>query len=174
MAVFNTIRAGRKKEGYMENLIHNMYTDERVLFRQGYGVLDETEEKVVYSFYSVRNAYYKINQIKVHYMEIYVEYEFKLVDVVELAKNLAYCLYKYGFQTLVACIDTGNGYMIAVAVNAVSYVDGRLFHDNNAQYWAIYQYLRSCAPIGLSLTASENTFFPPRMENNNYVHGTLS
>ena len=32
MAIFNTPRARRNQEGYMETLISNMYTDENVIY----------------------------------------------------------------------------------------------------------------------------------------------
>lgn len=173
MAVFNIVRAGRKNDGYMEKLIHNMYADERVVSRQGYGILDKTEDMAIHSFNYVRNTYCKINSIKVHYMEIYVEYEFGMMAAQMMADKMGRYMYENGFQALVACLDTGNEYMVAVAVNAVSYIDGSLFHDNNAQYMKIYKNLSSIMPFGCKLTASENSFFCVHTGENQYQHGVL-
>ena len=75
MAVFNTSRAGRNQDGYMESLIGNMYNNEKVFYKNGCGICGFGPEDIVNCFNAIRKIFYKINQIRVHYIEIAVEKE---------------------------------------------------------------------------------------------------
>ena len=171
MAVFNVPRAGRQNENYTENLIENMFYDERCEFKQGFGVCDSSPEMMVHSFEAIRQTYCKINMLKTHYFELFIEYEIGLCAVKMIAEMIGRGLYNSGFQSFVTAIDTGDRYLISVALNAVSFKDGELFHDNNACYLEIYQFLCNLLPGGICIGVTENTFFNPGKREGNYCHG---
>lgn len=106
MPILNTPRAGRKQEGYMETLLTNMYTEETVIYKMGYGVCDINPEILISSFYSVQNTFCKFNPIKVHYMEIYIEKEFGIEIILSLADLFGRYLYGQGFQCYISTIDS--------------------------------------------------------------------
>ena len=64
-------------------------------------------------------------------------------------------------------------FLIVVAVNAISYVNGRAFHDNNMQYVQICNFLKSIMPAEWEFEVENNTFFNPEDGTENYVHGKL-
>lgn len=171
MARFNVPRASRNQEGYTEKLVFHMHSDQRVVFKQGYGVYDINPEMIVDSFQAVRNTYCKINLVKVHYMELFIEREAGLAVAVELADWFGRFLYGNGFQAFVSVMDMESEYAVAVALNAVSYVDGHLFHDNNACYNEIFQHLCRRLQVDWELDVTVNTFFDPKRPEGNYVHG---
>lgn len=171
MAIFNVVRANRNKEGYMEKLIENMHTHEDATFRQGYGVVTFNVETIVNSFKATKNIYVKLTNINVHYMELIVEPEVALKDVVAFADWFGDFLYKNGFQTYVSLIRTEKESVIALAVNAVSYIDGHLFYDNNKCYAELYGILCKMLPREWNLTMSDSTYFDPEIKGGNYVHG---
>ena len=104
-------------------------------------------------------------------MEVYVEYEHGIQAAHEIAGLLAGYIYEQGFQTFFSIADTGENYMVAFAVNTVSFKDGRSFHDNNMQYSEIYKMLCRTFPFHWKLSATDNTFFNPQKETGNYTHG---
>ncbi|MBQ3545382.1 MAG: hypothetical protein IJA34_10425 [Lachnospiraceae bacterium] len=171
MAVFNVPRAGRQDENYTKNLIENMFYDERCEYKQGFGICCSSAEMIVYSFEAIRQTYCKINTVKIHYFELFIEYEIGLTSVKKMAEMIGRELYNYGFQSFVTAIDTGDRYLISVALNAVSFKDGELFHDNNACYLEIYQFLCNLLPGGICIEVTENTFFSPERRDGNYCHG---
>lgn len=174
MAIFNVPRAGRRQSNYMERLIGNMYDDTRSFFKQGYGICDLSSSAIICSFYSVRNTYYKVNPIKIHYMELFVEYEVKKPDVLTVADCMGRFLFECGYQAFVSVIDIGNQYLIAVVVNAVSYRDGSVFYDNNTCYLELYQVICRILPYGCNVKCTENTFFDSDKREGNYVHGVYA
>ncbi len=173
MPILNTPRAGRNMEGYMENLIENMYTNENAIYRQGYGVCAISPEAVIDSYHYVRNTYGKNNSVKVHYIEIYMEKEFGIEATLGIADIFGRYLYGQGFQVFISTLRLENYYLITVAVNAVSYIDGRAFHDNNMQYANIYYFLKTNMQCDWEITVEDNIFFNPKRRNGNYVHGKL-
>ena len=173
MARFNVPRAGRNQKEYEIKLITSMLNDERYVFRMGYGVFDMDTRTIINSFESVRSTYYKINQIKVHCIEIYIELNTKLSFVVEMADWLGRFLFGNGFQSYITVIRTENEYIIILALNAVSFKTGRLFRDNNACYYELYQIIRKKFETSLQIDVTENTFFDPEKPEGNYAHGTI-
>ena len=174
MAIFNVPRAGRKNADYAEKLLGNMFMDERQIFKQGFGVCLDNPECILHSFESVRNTYCKINPVKVHYMEIYIAYEQGKIALSIISNEVGRYLYEKGFQSFISVTDTGSAYLIAIAVNAVSFITGELFKDNNAHYQEIFKYLRGMVPVKWDLQASDNTFFDPDRRDGNYVHGNYA
>lgn len=174
MAIFNVPRAGRKNADYAEKLVRNMFMDERKIFNLGFGVASDSPELIIDSFESVRNTYCKVNPIKVHYMEIYIAYEQGKIALPIISNEVAKYLYDKGFQSYISVTDTGSAYLIAIAVNAVSFKTGELFKDNNAHYQEIFKYLRGMVPVKWDLQASDNTFFDPERRDGNYMHGSYA
>ena len=174
MAIFNVVRAGRKNDGYMEALIENMYKDKRVVYRNGFGVCDDSPELIVCTFDAVRNAYCKVNAIKVHCFEVFIEPEMGMSTISMVADNIGRYLFAKGFQSFIVIIDMGDMFGIVVTVNAVSFHDGSLFHDNNAHYLEIYQYLTKGASVPCKVFATNHSFFAPTLDGENYVHGMFA
>ncbi|MBE5954978.1 MAG: hypothetical protein E7253_00830 [Lachnospiraceae bacterium] len=173
MPVLNCVRAGRKNENYLENLIWRFFTDERVVVRKAFGVCDASPQTVTDSFYTLKKAYNKLTLINVHCMELIIEYEYGMSAANMLADLLGSYLYSQGFQSMIAILDTGNEFVVVVALNAVSFINGKLFHDNNATYIQIFNLLKSKMPYGWDVRATDNTFFGPGMGREQYVHGYL-
>ena len=61
MAILNTPRAGRDHDGYMENLIYNMYNDENVFYKSGCGICGLGPQDIVNCFNAIRKIFAKIN-----------------------------------------------------------------------------------------------------------------
>lgn len=173
MPIFNTPRARRNQEGYMENLIERMYIDERTLDKQGYGVCDLSPEIIAVTFDNVRNGFGKDNKVKVHYLEIYVELEFGDEKAMEISRFVGDYFYAQGFLTFINTMEMNNHYLIAIALNAVSYKTGQCFQDNNAQYVNLYQILKQVFPADWKLGVDNCVFFDPKHGKGNYVHGKL-
>lgn len=171
MAEFRVIRAGRKNSDYAERLITNMFMDKNMFFRKGYGVCDTSPELVIYSFDSVRNTYYKINQVKVQYMELLIEDEVGVEEVMMVADRLGRFFYESGFQSFIGATDTGAGFVVAIVLNSVSFSSGQLFYDNNTCYWGFYQYLCQILPRDWTIDFDEEVIFEPSKRTGNYVHG---
>lgn len=171
MAVFNVARAGRNQEGYMEQLINNMYHHPMQIFQQGYGVYDLSAEGIIYSFNAVRSEYCKVNLIKVHSLEITLKSNVEREMVIAIADRLGRVLYNKGFQSFVCAIIVPKGYTISAAVNAVSYRNGQLFYDNNTFLGQVYRSILEIVPVDMRMDISDNSFFDPEVMDGNYVHG---
>lgn len=174
MPIINTPRAGRKQEDYLENLITSMYTEEKAIYRLGYGVCAISPEAVINSYYAVRKALCKINPIKAHYIELFIEKEFGIEETFRIAYLFGNYLFGQGFQNFISIIDSDNYYLIAVAVNAASYINDSAFHDNNMQYANICVFLKNIMQCDWELEVSDNTFFNTEDGTNNYLHGKLA
>lgn len=173
MPIFSVARAGRRQEGYLENLITSMYSEETAIYRMGYGVCGIDADMIINSFYSVQNTFGKNKPIKVHYMEIYIEKEFGIETTLRIADLFGRYICGQGFQCYTSTLDSNEYYLIVVAVNAVSYMNGRAFHDNNLQYVNICDFLKSIMPEDWQTEIADNTFFNLEDGTNNYVHGKL-
>ena len=173
MPIFNVVRARRNREGYMENLISNMYTEESVIYRMGYGICAVNADTIISSFYYTRNTFCSNNSIKVHQMEIYIEKEFGIEETIRIADAFGSYILGLGFQVFTSTLDSDNYYLITIAVNAISFMNGKAFHDNNMQYVNICNYLKSIVPYDWEFEVTDNTFFNPEDGSNNYIHGIL-
>lgn len=173
MPIFSTPRAGKNQEGYMEKLIGRMYADERTVDKKGHGVCDTSPEVITATFNSVRNGLGKANQVKVHYLEIYVELEFGIEKAMNIAKFIGDYFYNQGFLAFTNTMVLKNYYLIAIAINAISHVTGKCFTDNNAQYANLYQVLKRTFPADWKLDVESCVFFNPKDGTGNYVHGKL-
>lgn len=173
MPIFNTPRAGRNQKGYMETLIEKMCVDERVLDKQGYGVVDVSPGVITATFDNVRNGFGKDNKVKVHYLEIYVELEFGIDKAMEISRFIGDYFYDQGFLAFINTMVLNNYYLIAVAINAVSYKTGQCFADNNAQYANLYKVLKRVFPADWKLDVENCVFFNPKDGKGNYIHGKL-
>ena len=171
MVVFNVPRAGRYESNYTKKLVHNMFHANYVLLRLGFGVCSDDVENIVASFAAIHNLYSKINLIKTHYFELFVDYETNKETVFKVAELIGRMLYNNGFQNFITVADTGDEYLIAVAFNAVSYQNGRLFHDNNACYYEILKFISGLFSKKTKISITENTFFDPKERDGNYCHG---
>ena len=104
MVKLNVVRAGRNNPEFCEELITNMHRDDRKIYEIGMGVSYDTPLMIVNSFEAVRRPYCKINAIKTHYMEIFVEYEVGMPATIMLAERVAQYFYQYGFQNYITII----------------------------------------------------------------------
>lgn len=176
MAVFNTPRADRTSKNYMEKLVYNIFnTGHQVLFRQGYGVLANSAEAVLQAFRMVQNNSQSLQRIKVHSMELFVEFDKNQEDVIKLTDTMGRYFYGQGFQCLATVILLEGRYLVEFVINAVSYMDGRAFHDNNNNYLNILYLLRSITPYDWNVSASDAVFFEQEKDMEvNYRKGVLS
>ena len=152
-------------------VIANMYRDDRKVYEIGMGVSYDSPLMILNSFEAVRRPYCKVNAIKTHYMEIFVEYEVGMPAAIMLAERVAHYFYQYGFQNYITVIDNEDRYMIAIALNSVSYKNGSLFHDNNACYIELFHFLCSVLPVGMSVSVEQNVVFELGRPKGNYCHG---
>lgn len=170
MLIFNTVRAGRQQEYYMEKLIHRIYSDARMKFKQGYGALDNSAEEVLHSFGAVQNGFKGYLPIKVHYMEMHIGYEHGEFAVHMIADAMGQYFFNMGYQCLISAVDIGDRFVVVMVVNSVPFNGYQLFHDNNDQHYKIYEYLMQILPEKWTVTATENTIFTEKRDGN-YVHG---
>lgn len=171
MVVFNVSRAGRYESGYTRKLVHNMFHAKEVLYRLGFGICCDDEDEIVNSFAAMYQVYCKMNLIKTHYFEIFIDYDIDKEELYEVARSVGRMIYDNGFQNFVSVVDTGTRYLVAVALNAVSYQNGALFHDNNVCYYRIFKFIRNLFPKNIEVSFTENTFFDPNKREGNYCHG---
>lgn len=171
MTLFNIPRVARNQSNYPDRLIMNMYNDSRCVFRKGFGVLDKTPKDICNTLKFVRSAYDKITPIQVYYMEVIWEKESEEDTVVKFASQVGEFLYFNGFVCYICVIEVKNTYVVGIALNSVSYIDGHLFKDNNASNYELFSILCGMLPENTQMTATENTFFDPQIGEGNYVHG---
>jgi len=173
MTFFNIPRAARNQSYYPERLIGHMYNDPRSIFRKGFGVLEKNPEDICNTLKLVRNAYDKINPTEVHYMEVIWEKESGKDIVINFARQVGDFLYFNGFISYICVIEVKNTYVVGIALNSVSYIDGHLFKDNNASNYELFSILCGMLPENTQMIATENTFFDPEKREGNYVHGVF-
>jgi len=171
MAVFNVPRAGRNIDGYMEKLILNMYQDTNSIFKRGYGLNCFSPEMILYSFNAVRAVYCKSNSVKLHYMEFFIEKEEWQEVVINFADWFGSFLFANGFQSYISLSYINDMYVVAVVANSVSYINGRVFYDNNACYAELLKIVSEKMPKEWNLSYTDNTFFNPENPEGNYRHG---
>ncbi len=128
-------------------------------------------EEIVNSFVAMHRVYSKINLIKTHYFEVFIDYDIQKETVFKVAQMVGRMIYDNGFQNFVTVVDTGDNYLVAVALNAVSYQAGTLFHDNNACYFGIFKFIKGLFSKSIEIGLTENTFFNPDKREGNYCHG---
>lgn len=174
MTIFNVPREGRNKVGYMEHLIYNMYLCDKTIYRRGYGILDVTPEYCIASINVVRSYFGKINPVKVHYMELVIEKNYSKEEIVSLAETIGKWFWNSGYQCLISVALTENGYYMAIVINAVSYVNGNLFRDNNNSYLKVLDFLRHQTGFDWTVGVTKNTFFDINLGAANYQHGVFA
>ena len=171
MAIFNTPRARRNQDGYMETLISNMYTDENVIYKNGYGVCGFGPEDIVNCFNAVRRNFCKINSVRVHFIEVVVEKEHDEEEIIKVADMVACQIWNLGYQVFYCVAELDDCYLIAVAINSTSFVTGFAFKDNNMHYVYIYNMIKAQMPADWELEVAENVVFNPNDGTGNFTHG---
>ena len=171
MAILNTPRAGRDQDGYMENLIYNMYNDENVFYKNGCGICGIGPQDIVNCFNAVRNIFAKINPVRVHYIELAIEKDHEEEEVVRLADRVACQLWNHGYQSFYCVAELDDFYLISVAINSTSFVDGTAFKDNNMHYVYIRNMIKAEMPDNWELEVAEKMLFDPSDGTGNYTHG---
>lgn len=174
MAVFSIVRAGRQDAGYMENLITNVWNAAySVIYRKGYGILTSAPEDVIEGFRMVHNAYQRLLKVRVHHMELIMKEETSSADVCCCADRMGRYFYDCGYQAFITVMEYHGGYLVEIIVNAASYTGGKSFHDNNANYMGVLDYLKSITPYYWEVSAADNVFFHPQAADGNYERGVF-
>lgn len=174
MPIFNTPRENRTQKDYMEQLVNRVWnTPLPVLYKAGYGVIMNTAESVLDSFCMVQNANQKLIKVKVHCMEMFVEPDKQPETVVYLADCMGKYFFACGFQNFITVMQLKEGYLIECIVNAVSYRDGAVFHDNNRCYQSVLNHLRTLMPENWRLKVADSVLFAPEELKRNYTEGIL-
>ena len=171
MPIFNTPRADRREDGYMEKLITTVY--ENSVYKEGFGVCDLSPDIIIATFRYIKRVFGKINPLEVHQIEVCVELEFGDEVALEIARYMGIYLYNQGFANFVSIIKLENYYLIKVIINAVSQLNGSMFQDNNRHYLQIYSALKTMLPAEWKLKAMDSVFFDTNNLANSYVHGKL-
>ena len=110
-----------------------------------------------------------VTRIKIHCMELFVEASQREEEVICLADIMGKYFFEMGFQCLVVVVKLESSYLVEMVVNAISYVDGRAFHDNNDNYMDILLYLQAVVPYKWELGVTNNVFFETGNLNKNYA-----
>jgi len=174
MAIFNTPRVNCSQKNYMENMISNLFAAEYpVLYRNGYGVFSGTAEQVIDGFRMTQQYAQRMIRVKIHCMELFVEPDKKKEEVVWLAESIGKYFYSQGFQCMVMVFSLEGCYVIEVVVNAVSFVGGSVFHDNNCQHYKTLQYLKQIIPCGWKVDVTDGVFFENGDLGKSYVKGVF-
>lgn len=174
MAVFSVPRYDRQSADYMEKLISSLWnTRYPLIFQKGYGVFSNSTDAVVEGFRMVQSAQQRYLRIRVHHMELRIEAWKAQEEVIQVADKMGRYFCQLGFQAFAMAVKYPNGYLVEIIVNAVSYVDGRAFHDNNRNYREVLRYLRSIAPYDWKITVADNVFFQSGADAGNYEKGVL-
>lgn len=150
------------------------FTVIKKVYQRGFGLLDYSVECCIACMEAVRNCFGRIGKVRVHYMELFVEPEHEMLSVIALADNVGRWFFENGYQCLVTVADSGKGYLVAIALNAVSYRDGSMFWDNNACYQRVVEYLRYHSGFPWALNITMNTYFDTELGYKNYQHGAYA
>ena len=173
MPIFNVPRTGRKQDGYLEGLLKVIFEHEQSVYKEGFGVCDLSPDIVAATFYSVRNAFGKINSLKTHRIELHIEREFGDDITLEIARYVGNYFLFQGFITFVGIIKLENYYLIEVLINAVSHLNGLAFQDNNWQYVQVYNALKTVFPADWRVSVMDSAFYDSKNLAKSYVCGKL-
>ena len=165
MAVIKVIRNKRQRRGYMKELIYSVWNRPDTICRWG-GYLEDAGA-IVSSFEMVQRAYGSLT-IPVHCFQLVFEPGTNL----QMAQNFVSTVIQYlnrEYQT-VAVLDYNNDGLLEATfvLNAVSYQNGSVFHDNNHAYLQLQKTLESLSGQRWIFEAGESVFFNNQDDSERY------
>ena len=130
--VLTIYRTGRTTLAGMERVIGEIWEAPENIYCEEFGVL-ATTEAIIQGFNMVNNAFCPSGSVLFHLFEI----TSSILDDRQMMLVLAHQLAEYlsnRFQVITVVKQCRNVYKVIVLLNAVSYQDGKKFHDNNNSY----------------------------------------
>ncbi|MBE5879074.1 MAG: hypothetical protein E7288_03745 [Lachnospiraceae bacterium] len=156
MAVIRVIRNKRQRQGYMKKLINDVWNRPDTICRWG-GYLDDSGA-IISSFEMVQRAYGSL-AIPVHCFQLI----FEPGTNIQMAQTFVGTVVQYlnsEYQTIAVLDHNNDGLLEATFVlNAVSYKNGSVFHDNNHTYLQLQKTLESLSGQKWVFEAGDSVFF---------------
>lgn len=165
MAVIRVIRNKRQRQGYMQDLINSVWNRPDTICRWG-GYLDDAGA-IISAFEMVQRAYGSL-AIPVHCFQLVFEPGTNM----QMAQNFVTTVVQYlnsEYQT-VAVLDYNNDSLLEATfvLNAVSYQNGSVFHDNNQTYLQLQKTLEGLSGQKWIFEAADSVFFNNQDDNERY------
>lgn len=164
MAVIRVIRNKRQRQGYMQDLINSVWNRPDTICRWG-GYLDDAGA-IISAFEMVQRAYGSL-AIPIHCFQLV----FDPGTNIQMAQGFVSAVVQYlnnDYQTI-AVLDYNNGLLEATFVlNAVSYQNGSVFHDNNHTFLQLQKTLESLSGQNWVFEAEESVFFNNQDDSDRY------
>ena len=152
-----------------EEIIKSIWNQDEVSCRMYYGCNPYQAEAIVTSFRMVHGAYQTRSLIRIHCFSIIFDY----LTMEEDAKEVMVAIMNYFspfFQNICVLKKGESGrYEATFVVNAVSYRDGRKFHDNNKAYIYLKNHLERFLKSRISIRISDQTLFSDDSHSRNYT-----
>lgn len=165
MAVIRVIRNKRQRKGYMKDLINNVWNRPDTICRWG-GYMNDAGA-IVSAFEMVQRAYGSI-AIPVHYFQLILEPGTNI----QMAQEFVSAVVQYlnnEYQT-VAVLDYNNDGLLEATfvLNAVSYQNGNVFHDNNNTFLQLQKTLENLSGQKWIFEAEESVYFNNQDDSDRY------
>ncbi len=165
MAVIRVIRNKRQRKGYMKDLINSVWNRPDTICRWG-GYLDDAGA-IISAFEMVQRAYGSL-AIPVHCFQLVLEPGTNIQMAQEFVSTVVQFLTSE-YQTVAALDYNNEGLLEATFVlNAVSYKNGSVFHDNNHTYFQLQKTLENLSGQKWIFEAGESVFFMNQDDNERY------
>ena len=165
MAVIRVIRNKRQRKGYMKDLINSVWNRPDTICRWG-GYLEDAGA-IISAFEMVQRAYGSLT-IPVHCFQLVLEPGTNI----QMAQGFVSTVVQFlnsEYQTVAALDYNSEGLLEATFVlNAVSYKNGSVFHDNNHSYFQLQKNLENLSGQKWIFEAGESVFFMNQDDNERY------
>lgn len=165
MAVIRVIRNKRQRKGYMKDLINSVWNRPDTICRWG-GYMNDAGA-IVSAFEMVQRAYGSL-AIPVHCFQLV----FEPGTNIQMAQGFVSAVVQYlnnDYQTIAVLDYNNDGLLEATFVlNAVSYQNGSVFHDNNHTFLQLQKTLESLSGQNWVFEAEESVFFNNQDDSDRY------
>lgn len=167
MIRISVVRNGHWAEDYMRSTVNTVLNMKGIVVKKLYGIIGNNADEICTIFEYVQRAYGKNLFVPVHCFIVDFDDDLCFEAMVKAADHvMSFFINK--FQTLYIIRDNGYGHYQAVfVINSISYVDGKCFHDNNAMYITLRQYLNGMFGQEIRFEVAENVFFDNQESNRN-------
>lgn len=170
MATLIVYRNSYQQSKRWEEIIMRVWNQNDIMYRIWYGCNTLSAESIVNSFEIIHRVYQKGSLIKVHCCSIVFDYLTNKEDVKAVMMDIMNW-FSPSFQIIGVMTKRKDGkYEATFIINAVSYRNGHMFHDNNTSYIHLKTYLEDLFQTKMSFCLSDQTLFSDDSHVGNYTN----
>lgn len=156
MAIIRVIRNNRNRQGYMSELIHRVWNRADAVCKWG-GYMNDAR-MIIAAFEMVHRAYGSL-AIPVHCFQLVMDPETNIQTAQEFVNSVLQYL-NSEYQTIAVLYYNVERCLEATFVlNAVSYINGSVFHDNNNTYLQLKSILEFSSGYNWNFEVGESVLF---------------